>query len=64
MHMKKALRTQERLTFAQLAAITNANRNTLKVRLRELVSVGRVRQRGKSTRNLVFIVMIARPLPG
>ena len=44
----KALRAQERLTIAQLTSITNANRNTLKVRLRELVSAGRLRQHGKA----------------
>ena len=44
----EALRTQERLTIAHLASITTANRNTLKVKLRELVSVGRVRQHGKA----------------
>ena len=44
----KALRAQERLTIARLAAITGANRNTLKVRLRELVVAGRVRQHGKA----------------
>lgn len=44
----KALRAQERLTIAQLASITGANRNTLKVRLRELVAEGRVRQHGKA----------------
>jgi DNA-binding IclR family transcriptional regulator len=44
----KALRAQGRLTIAQLAAITGANRNTLKVRLRELVAEGRVRQHGKA----------------
>jgi Fic family protein len=44
----KALRAKERLTIAQLASITGANRNTLKVRLRELVKAGRVRQRGKA----------------
>lgn len=44
----KALRTQERLTIAQLASITGANRNTLKVRLRELVADRRVRQHGKA----------------
>jgi Fic family protein len=44
----KELRTQERLSIAQLATITKANRNTLKVRLRELVSAGRVRQHGKA----------------
>jgi Fic family protein len=43
-----ALRAQDRLTIAQLAAITGANRNTLKVRLRELVSAGRVRRHGKA----------------
>lgn len=44
----KALRVKERLTIAQLASITGANRNTLKVRLRELVADGRVRQHGKA----------------
>jgi Fic family protein len=43
-----ALRAKERLTIAQLASITGANRNTLKVRLRELVASGRVRQHGKA----------------
>jgi Fic family protein len=43
-----ALRAKERLTIAQLESITGANRNTLKVRLRELVADGRVRQRGKA----------------
>jgi len=44
----KALRAKERLTIAQLASITGANRNTLKVRLRELVADGRMRQHGKA----------------
>lgn len=44
----KALQAQERLTIAQIASLTNANRNTLKVRLRELVSAGRVRRHGKA----------------
>jgi Fic family protein len=44
----EALREKERLTIAQLASITDANRNTLKVRLRELVADGRVRQHGKA----------------
>lgn len=44
----KALRKKERLTIVQLASITGANRNTLKVRLRELVAVGRVRKHGKA----------------
>jgi Fic family protein len=44
----EALRAKERLTIAQIASITGANRNTLKVRLRELVADGRVRQHGKA----------------
>lgn len=44
----KALRAQERLTIGELAEITGANRNTIKVRLRELVAAGRVRQHGKA----------------
>ncbi len=44
----KALRAKERLTIAGLAEITGANRNTIKVRLRELVAAGRVRQHGKA----------------
>ena len=44
----KALREQERLTNAQLASITGANRNTLKVRLRELLAEGRIRRHRKA----------------
>jgi Fic family protein len=44
----KALRERERLSIAELADITEANRNTLKVRLRELVAAGRIRQHGKA----------------
>ena len=44
----KALRAKERLTIGELAEITGANRNTIKVRLRELVAAGRVRQHGKA----------------
>jgi Fic family protein len=44
----KALQANERLTIAQLASVTGANRNTLKVRLRELVADGRVKRRGKA----------------
>lgn len=44
----KALQTNERLTIVQLASITGANRNTLKLRLRELVAAGRVRRHGKA----------------
>jgi len=44
----EGLRQEGRLTIAQLASITGANRNTLKLRLRELVAGGRVRQHGKA----------------
>jgi len=44
----KALRANVRLTIAQIASVTGANRNTLKVRLRELVAEGRVRRHGKA----------------
>jgi len=44
----KALQAKERLTITQLVSIIGANRNTLKVRLRELVADGRVRQHGKA----------------
>ncbi len=43
-----ALRAKERLTIVQLASITGANRNTLKVRLRELVADRRVRRHGRA----------------
>ncbi|MEX2615673.1 MAG: Fic family protein [Alphaproteobacteria bacterium] len=44
----RALRAEERLNIAQLTEVTGANRNTLKKRLRELVTAGRVRQHGKA----------------
>ena len=44
----EALRTHHRLSIAELASMTGANRNTLKVRLRELVEEGRVRRYGKA----------------
>lgn len=44
----RALKLNERLTIAQLAGMTGANRNTLKVRLRELVRTGRVRRHGRA----------------
>ncbi|WP_422032566.1 DUF977 family protein [Reyranella sp.] len=53
-----ALRAQDRLTTAQLAALTGANRNTLKVRLRELVLAGRVRRHGAG--DLVFVASATR----
>lgn len=43
-----ALRAHERVTITRLAAITGGNRNTLKVRLRELVAAGRVRRHGRA----------------
>ncbi len=42
-----ALRAKERLTIVHLVSGTGANRNTLKVRLRELIASGRVRRHGK-----------------
>jgi Fic family protein len=48
LHILEALRENARLTIAELASITHANRNTLKVHLRELVSAGRVRRHGKA----------------
>jgi Fic family protein len=44
----KALRTNERLTIAQIASMTGGNRNTLKLRLRELVATEALRQHGKA----------------
>lgn len=44
----QALRAKPRLSIAQLQIITGANRNTLKLRLRELVASGHVRQHGKA----------------
>lgn len=44
----KELRAHEGLTIAELENLTGANRNTLKVRLRELVASGRVRRHGKA----------------
>lgn len=44
----KALRARGRLTISQLVSITKTNRNTLKVRLRELVSAERIRRHGKA----------------
>ncbi|MBV8411124.1 MAG: Fic family protein [Alphaproteobacteria bacterium] len=43
-----ALRTTERASMTELASLTGANRNTLKVRLRELVADGRVHRHGKA----------------
>jgi predicted ArsR family transcriptional regulator len=48
LHILRALRAEDRLTIAQLASVIGANRNTPKVRLRELVAEGRVRQNGKA----------------
>lgn len=41
------LREHERLTGAELERLTGSNRNTLKVRLRELVEYHHVRRHGK-----------------
>jgi Fic family protein len=42
------LRKHERLSIAKIAEHTGANQNTLKVRLRELVSIGRIQRHGKA----------------
>lgn len=42
------LREHNRQTIAQLADVTGANRNTLKVRLRELVEAGKIKRHGKA----------------
>jgi Fic family protein len=39
---------RERLTLSKIEELSGANRNTLKVRLRELVSAGRIRRHGKA----------------
>lgn len=44
----KLLSAKERLTIKQIETKTGANRNTLKLRLRELVASGRIRQHGKA----------------
>lgn len=42
------LSAHTRLTISQLVALTGANQNTLKVRLRELVNEGRIQRHGKA----------------
>lgn len=42
------LKQHGHLTIAQLVALTGANQNTLKVRLRELVNAGRIQRHGKA----------------
>lgn len=42
------LKQHERLTIAEIVEHTGANQNTLKVRLRELVSSGRIQRHGKA----------------
>ena len=44
----KALKAEERLNIAELTSITGANRNTLKVRLRDLAASGRIHMHGKA----------------
>jgi Fic family protein len=43
----QALQRRERLSISQLAEITGGNRNTLKLRLRELVAAGRIKRHGQ-----------------
>jgi Fic family protein len=42
------LKDHERLTIAQIVEHTGANHNTVKVRLRDLVSMGRIKRHGKA----------------
>jgi len=42
------LKKNERMSISEIETATGANRNTLKVRLRELVSVGYITQHGKA----------------
>lgn len=44
----RALGEHDRLTIVQLAAVTGGNRNTLKIRLRELTRSGLIRRHGKA----------------
>jgi Fic family protein len=52
------LKKHERLTSAEIAEHTGANQNTLKVRLRELVSMGRIQRHGKARATWYSIVRI------
>lgn len=44
----KLLREHERLTIAELERLTEANRNTLKVRLRELTQAEQIMKHGQA----------------
>ena len=44
----QALQRRERLTIGQLAETTGGNRNTCKLRLRELVAAGRIKRHGQA----------------
>lgn len=44
----KLLKENERMTISEMVAATDANQNTLKVRLRELVKAGRISRHGKA----------------
>lgn len=46
-HVLALLKKHERLTIAEIVRYTGANRNTTKVRLRELVQTGRIQRFGK-----------------
>ena len=47
------LKEHERLSIAEIEALTNANRNTLKVRLRELVRDNFIEQNGRGARDFL-----------
>ena len=44
----KLLGEHDRLSIAQIVEFTDANQNTLKVKLRELVNEGRIQRHGKA----------------
>ncbi len=44
----KLFEKDERLTLSKIEDLTGANRNTIKVRLRELVNAGRMSKHGKA----------------
>ena len=48
MQILALFKTHTRMTLSQIETLLDANRNTLKVRLRELVAAGRLRQNGKA----------------
>ena len=48
LQVMRLLNKHERLSISEMASLTRANRNTLKLRLRELVAAGRIKRLGKA----------------